>query len=153
MDKAAYDIVEEPVEESYDGLLNFCAAPAATCSLVVRPDVGAGPAVAAFLDLCRPHLIRSSQCSEWPGTTLIGHAATLHEYAVSSALVRLLSRQCRRLYGWITPNLPEDLAMYRADGSVLLGSIAHERDGWLHVTAEERDVLRARGVALRARAH
>ena len=44
-----------------------------------------------------------------------------------------------RLFGWIWP-LPEDLHFYSGD-RLMLGSVAHERDGWLMLTPTEfRDI-------------
>jgi hypothetical protein len=41
------------------------------------------------------------------------------------------------LFDWENPDLPDDPHFLRADGSVWLGSIIHERDAWLELTGEE----------------
>ena len=46
------------------------------------------------------------------------------------------------LYGWIFPNLPEDLAFYWPDGGPMLGTISHERLAFLNLEEEEADAFR-----------
>lgn len=41
------------------------------------------------------------------------------------------------LLGWLHPQLPEDLWIVRLDGSVILGTIAHEEDAWLDIGDDE----------------
>jgi hypothetical protein len=42
-----------------------------------------------------------------------------------------------RLFGWRQPELPEDLALLREDGTAVLASICHEHDAYLQLTDEE----------------
>jgi hypothetical protein len=56
--------------------------------------------------------------------------ATLHRFRAKHQVEPLLER-VGRLYGWVAPDYPEDLAFYNADGSVWLGSCAHERFPYL----------------------
>jgi hypothetical protein len=37
-----------------------------------------------------------------------------------------------RLFAWVGPSRPEDLAFWTPTGHPWLGSIAHERDGFLY---------------------
>ena len=54
-------------------------------------------------------------------------------------LLDLLLAQSMGLYDFQASKLlPEDFAAYRADGSVLLGSVAHEHMGWMNLTADEK---------------
>jgi hypothetical protein len=45
------------------------------------------------------------------------------------------------LYEWQQPERPEDLALLRRDGTPLLGSSAHERDGFLVLDEDELERL------------
>jgi hypothetical protein len=60
-----------------------------------------------------------------------------------------LVTQSKGLYDFQAPKLPEDLAVYRTDGSVLLGSVAHEHMGWMNLTADEKADRRLGLVELR----
>lgn len=57
---------------------------------------------------------------------------------MSIGLLDLLIAQSKGLYDFQAPKLPEDLAVYRSDGSVLLGSVAHEHLGWMNLTVGEQ---------------
>src|SRR5260221_10591169 len=101
----------------------------------------------SLLALCAPHLIEAAARSEWPGTGLLGHTATVYRYRLSPGMLDCLKAGSRRLYGWLQPTLPEDLAMYRPDDSVLLASIAHESDAWLKL--HESEIIDAHRLPLR----
>ena len=66
-------------------------------------------------------------------------------------MAELLLSAAKGLYDFQPPKLPEDLAIYRSDGSVLLGSVAHEHLGWMNLTVEERNDPRLGLVELRLR--
>ena len=68
---------------------------------------------------------------------MIKGTVPLWSFRLAPGLVDLLLAQARGLYGFQAPRLPEDLAVYRADGSVLLGSVAHEHMAWMNLTDEE----------------
>jgi len=142
METAIYDILEEVEGPSYDALLDFCGRHGRSCSLVVRQDDGERESIVRFLQTAQPHLLHVGSQSEWPGTRLSGHSAAVYRYRLSDDLVSLLKTRSRALFDWIAISsanreLPEDLAVYRADGSVLLGSTAQECEAWFEFTAEE----------------
>ncbi|MBX3128286.1 MAG: hypothetical protein KF718_16295 [Polyangiaceae bacterium] len=56
---------------------------------------------------------------------------------MTDKLVEILVRASDSLYGWQQPQLPEDLAFLRTDGSTVLGTVAHEEDGWLELADQE----------------
>lgn len=68
----------------------------------------------------------------WPGTLLLKGAglATVVLYQCSDQAVEALCKP-RRLFGWMTPNYPEDLAFYGSDGSCVLGTVSHEREAFV----------------------
>lgn len=49
----------------------------------------------------------------------------------------MLGKVAKGLYDWTAPELPDDLALLRSDGSAWLASIGHERDAWLELTQTE----------------
>jgi hypothetical protein len=94
------------------------------------------------LQLAKPYLRSVADESEWPGTQLSGHTATVYRYQLSVDFLALLKTRSRGLFDWVSTwnsnrELPEDMAIYRSDGSVLLGSIAHECEAWLELTPDE----------------
>jgi hypothetical protein len=80
--------------------------------------------------------------SEWPGTRLFGHTASVTHFDLNDESVALLKSVSNSIFGWRTPKLPEDLCLLREDESVWLGSISHERDAWLEVTESELAAIR-----------
>ena len=151
---AVYDIIEEPTDSSYDALLEFCGQHAPECSLVCRDNLLPAQTAADFLAAASGHLIRSADQNSWPGTKLSEGTALVFWYRVTAELIALLKRSARGLYEWqVDRSLPEDLAFYRADQSVLMGSISHERDAWLELSVEETDVALALPLRIRRQDH
>jgi hypothetical protein len=54
-------------------------------------------------------------------------------------LIGALETTVRGLYEWSVPNLPEDLAFYRPEGSALLGTSSHERFAFINLAEKEID--------------
>ena len=67
--------------------------------------------------------------------------ATVLTFSYSSAVATILGDLADRLYQWLRPALPEDLALLREPDNVWLGSVSHESDGWLELTADEHGAL------------
>lgn len=99
------------------------------------------------LKALEPYVIERGTVTEWPGTRLIGDTAELLTCGNVRAVAEVMRQHAASLYAWLSP-LPEDPAFYRADGSVLLGTIAHERDVFVTVTGDEERLLRLAGVRL-----
>lgn len=142
METVIYDLLEEVTGPSYDALLDFCHRHGTHCSLVVREDDAEREGIVGFLQVAQPYLHDAAAQSEWPGTQLSGHTATVYRYQLSADLLTLLKTRSRGLFDWVSigglnRELPEDLAVYRADGSILLGSIAQECEAWLELTSDE----------------
>lgn len=94
------------------------------------------------LDAMSSFRVESKLVSEWPGTVLHGHQATLSTYTLTPALGRIIKEAANSLFSWQHPNLPEDLCLRRADGTPWLVTIAHESDGYLELTdLEHRDLV------------
>ena len=102
------------------------------------------PSAADALARLRKHEVSTREVAEWPGTTLWGGStAQLTEYSLNAELATDLAALAEGLYDWQQPDLPEDLGFLRLDGSAWLASIAHERDAYFVVSAEEEIELRA----------
>ena len=67
------------------------------------------------------------------------HSARVNWYRVTPDLIAALKAKVSRLYEWLPPNLPEDLAFYWPDGSSLLGTCSHERFAFVDLAEKEID--------------
>ena len=134
---STYDFSQEPRGSTYDALMRCALAYCSHALLVMqgalRWNENAQSAVRAF----RPWLVEEGQSSEWPGTRTALGPARLLIYRFDSGLADKLCAMARRLCQWESPDLPEDLCLFRLSGVPWLGSIAHERDAWLALTEDE----------------
>ncbi|UZK66419.1 hypothetical protein [Sphingomonas sp. M1-B02] len=119
--------------------MNYSAAVGSYCSLVDQfPHSKKGQeARERFLTGAKPHLLGIDNVTTWPGSGGAKGTVPLWKFSMGAGLLDLLA-QSKGLYHFQAPRLPEDLAVYRSDGSVLLGSVAHEHTGWMNLTAEEK---------------
>ncbi len=77
-----------------------------------------------------PFLVEERFTDKWPGTQLLGNQAAVRACKLAPAVMDVLLSS-ERLYAWIAPDLPEDLALYTSSGDCWLGLIAHERDSFV----------------------
>jgi hypothetical protein len=141
-----FDLGKEPAGAVYRALV---AAAAEVCDafLLVRREATNESALGVIEHLS-PWLIEESEVSEWPGTELLGHTATVYKFKATAETLAFLAQRVDRLYAWCQPDLPEDLCLLRADGSPWLATIAHEADGFLMLSEAEREDLITRVPAL-----
>lgn len=102
------------------------------------------PRTAGMLDALerlRPYLERSDERSEWPGTQLLEGKATVNTYRLEPSSLEQLLKLGSAFRDWVEPERPEDVCFLREDGSVWLGSIAHEGDVFLELAPEELGAL------------
>ena len=110
---------------------------------VVRPSLGRSASLHALLAKLQPSLLSMRRSSEWPGTQLLdGELAEVFEGELNSETASTLAQAAGGLLSFRQPELPEDLALLRADGSPWLISCTHEGDIYLDLTeAESREIL------------
>lgn len=92
----------------------------------------------------RPHLEGSDERNEWPGTRLLAGKATVNTYRLEPSSLERLLEFGTAFRDWVEPGRPEDLCFLRADGSVWLGSVAHEGDVFLELAPDELEALARR---------
>jgi hypothetical protein len=95
----------------------------------------------ARLEVCRTGTVLAD---EWPGTILFGSQATVHSFQVTAGLLQGMKALASHLFEWVHPAAPEDPCFFRADGQVLLVTIAHERDAYLMLTDSDSELVQAR---------
>lgn len=146
-----YAVWSEPRGPAFEALLNYCASMAGHCCLVDKfPRSKNGrDARARFFESAKPHLIGVDDVDRWPGSGLLKGTVPLWNYRLEAGLLGLLLSRSKGLYDFQAPRLPEDMAVYRPDGSLLLGSVAHEHMAWMNLTADEKEDRRLGLVELR----
>jgi hypothetical protein len=140
-DRTQYTLPTEPVDRRYDGLLRVGAHSCGEAWLVVRPELLVSENAQRVLGRLRPFLIAAEARESWPGTRLVGHTAAVHRYRLTATVLGILRGEARRLYAWVQPHLPEDLALVSPDGTPWLTTISHERDAYLRLTTDEHHRL------------
>lgn len=139
MSREHVTISVEPTGEIYRRLLDRIAPLCGRFSLVVRPTIELGTAASDVLQQLQPFLVANAQQDAWPGTQLIGDTAHVYYFTVDPRSLAILLNAAEGLYDWLQPALPEDLCFYRHAGEPLLAAISHEGDGYLDLSAEERE--------------
>ncbi len=124
-------IKDEPAAATYLALIRFAAAQASTFSLTWRHQLDFDANAKQVEDALRVALIRQETTATWPGTELIGHAAVVRFYKLSPA-AQLVLDDASRLYAWLAPGHPEDLAFYTQAGEWWLASIGHEQQSFIN---------------------
>ena len=87
-----------------------------------------------------PFLLSERLTNEWPGTKS-SHKARVCTYRLNARTIEIIKR-APGLYFWKYPEVPEDIAFYTKGGEVWLGSVAHEKIGWLNTAAVEVSTLK-----------
>jgi hypothetical protein len=132
-----YDFSREPRGSRYDALVRCALAYCGYALLVMQGSLRWSENAQSAVRVFQPWLVEERQSSEWPGTRTAAGPARLLIYRFDSGLADKLSTLARRLCQWESPDLPEDLCLFRPSGEPWLGSIAHERDAWLALTENE----------------
>ena len=104
---------------------------------VVNRFPRAEPTLARLIDGILPYLVSKSETSEWPGTKLFGHTATVYAFRLAAPVFELLTSYASGLYEWLQPKLPEDLSFLCFDQRPWLTTISHERDSYLTMSEME----------------
>jgi hypothetical protein len=138
-----YRIVSEPRGPAYEALIRYCVAEGEICTLAdCFPKSAAGKqARGQFLDHAGSSLRAIEIVGRWPigepDTGNLAKPTPLWTFTLEDTLAELLVGGPRGLYGWQSPKFPDDLAVYRKDGSVLLGTVAHEHIGWMNLSPKD----------------
>lgn len=146
--KNIYTITEEPQGVTYRQLIVYALRRCSSLTLVIRDTVSSESAT-EVLKKIEKYQIKKEQRSEWPGTKLIDHTATVFTYDTASGIGDTLHKLADRLYDWVQPSLPEDLCFSTKEDDPWLVTISHERDAYLNITEEEFNTLIAEVPALR----
>lgn len=133
----SYQLSDEASVVTQQQLLEAVWNSATEFSLTVREECISSRSVMATLEELSPFQLMKTRTNEWPGTILESSFALVFRYRCSPETIALLHAFGRGILEWNHPESPEDLALYRANGSVLVESISHERDALLWLTEDE----------------
>lgn len=125
--RKTYDLLDEPTGPDYAGLLE-CALVQCTTAVLTVPLTEMDPEGQATVE----SLARFQQAKS------ITSSGSLVRYALSRESVTVLQEATGGLYGWQHPGLPDNLCLYRGDGSPWLVSSAGAHIGYLEVSPFEK---------------
>ena len=125
--RKTYDLLDEPTGPDYAGLLECALVQCTTAVLTVPPGEMDPEGQATVESLARFQQAKS-----------ITAAGSLVRYALSRESVTVLQEATGGLYGWQHPGLPDNLCLYRGDGSPWLVSSAGAHIGYLEVSPFEK---------------
>jgi hypothetical protein len=126
----------------YKDLLAALWPLADSLSLIVHPDMEKGLALDETVQALEPDRIGQHEVSEWPGTILLDGVATCHEFRCTPNALAVAGSRSNSLFSWLQPELPEDPALRRTDGTLLLETVSHESVATLYLTTVEAERLR-----------
>lgn len=137
----SHGFVKEPEGDLYTAILQAgLAMRVPVLGLVYPSSVARSPRAIELAERLSRFLLAEKESGEWPGTKLANGTERVVMYRFQPSVVEIMEQVARSLFDWIAP-LPEDPHLVRDDGSVWLGSIAHERDAWLELKNDELDRL------------
>ena len=153
--RTTLEITKEPRDHAYGDLFYRALPWCAGISLVVAPLPGGGdpllPGGRAVIRDLQPHLLSETDESDWPGTKLEdGRTARVYRYRLHPEVLDVVTAATDHLYGWRLPELPEDIALHRGDGSVFLATVTREEWAALTLDDDERDALADLDLGLRS---
>ena len=134
----SYDVI--CADSGYNVLLLTLWPLSSEFSLTVQAQLGLSEPARRVLKELSPWLRAKETTDTWPGTCLHGAVAEVYSFEAADSCLKVLSESAESLYDWVQPELPEDLALYRTDGSVLLESTAHEEAATVHLLDSEAAV-------------
>ena len=140
-----YDFRREPTGDEYHRLIAVVSDLSGSLGVVLQHEPARlSTAANSLLARIEPWLLSDEQVDSWPGTRrLPGSTIQLLTYSCVDQSMAAIQSAADGLYQWQHPELPEDLHFSRADGTVLLGNVAHEADAWLSLEPDEIDSVRA----------
>ncbi len=130
------DFTDEPRGKAYKRLVDFAQIQCTKFSLVWRDDLGSKRKENEIAKKLETSIISDTNTNKLPGTEIFSGKANVCTYKLNQKTAKVLTI-ANRLYQWEAPDYPEDLAFYNKSGQVWLGSVAHEKMGWLNTESIE----------------
>jgi hypothetical protein len=142
--RVCYSVLNEPSGDVYRGLIEISLEFCSSLLLVVRSSIRLESHAHAVLSRLEPFLLHQGEESEWPGTQLLDHFATVYQFKLDDQTAGIMVSAADSLYAWRQPELPEDPCFMSHDGEAWLTTISHERDAYLMLKPDEASHLQSR---------
>jgi hypothetical protein len=118
-------IEENPTGQVYYDLIDLAFVHCDEFHLVLRKDMGSLKSFQPILQKLEPSLKEIKEQSEWASTILLRHTAYVYYYHTDEHAKKMLKEISDSLYGWMMPDLPEDLSFFKR-GKVWMATSSHE---------------------------
>lgn len=141
MKKNTYNLLIEPGNQDYYGLLDFASTECKYALVAIRDTIQLNSKGQEFLEKLSKYLYEEKLAYEWPGTKLLNRQARIFLFHYVPASVEILKEAVSSLYKWRQPDFPEDLCLLRADETPWLVTISHESDGFFILLDQEKNRL------------
>ncbi|MGV6982084.1 stage III sporulation protein AH [Bacillus pumilus] len=127
----------QPRKKEYNELIDLCCKVCDEFQLVFRKDFADFDDYREILDKLSPSLKEMKEESEW-ATTILGDGQTayVYYYYANEHTKNLLKELSNSLYGWVHPNLLEDLSFFK-NGKEWMVSSSHEEESYIFPENEE----------------
>lgn len=118
----------EPRKRGYIRILEFAHNICFAFSLV---HMFGEPQIDSVIAELAPWCLLERKTDKWPCNLLVpGEKASIRWFKITTESIRILGK-AEGLYTWSMPHYPDDLTFFTADGHGWLGSVGHEKMGWL----------------------
>ncbi|WP_144532052.1 stage III sporulation protein AH [Bacillus pumilus] len=127
----------QPRNMEYNALIDLCCEVCDEFQLVLRKDLADFDDYREILNKLSPSLKEMKEESEW-ATTILGDGQTayVYYYYANEHTKNLLKELSNSLYGWVHPNLLEDLSFFK-NGKEWMVSSSHEEESYIFPENEE----------------
>jgi hypothetical protein len=139
--KINYALKRELRGTLYRGLLEYALNHCSEAVVVVRSHISLGNGAKELLERLTPYLRQVEGESPWLGAQLFDSQAQFQKFTYCRESLQILLESSKKLYEWEQPALPEDLSLFRSDGTDWLVTMAHSKQAYLSLKREERAAL------------
>jgi hypothetical protein len=121
-----FDLMREPRGDVLSKLLDV-AIEACDRFTVERSDMVMSPRGAEVYRRLQPFLLSQAVVSETPGSIYVPpDTVTLRTYSLDAEAAEVIREATDKLYGWVEPDLPQDLCFLRGSAPWLVNHAADE---------------------------
>lgn len=130
-----------PKALQYDNLITFLGQISKEFCLAKNDQLKFSNNVNHLLLDLEQYKVREEYVSQWPGTKLLEHKAKVFYFVVNPKTISVLKKHGDQLSDWQAPELLEDLAFFREDGTIIFYSVIHEDEAGFDLTEREFQLL------------
>jgi hypothetical protein len=136
------NLIGEIKQNDFETILTWALESCTHFSLAWRTDWEGEDTANELYHKLLPFFVRDEDTDEWPGTKIFNATATIAYYKLSAESIEILKKV--HLFGLGMPFYPEDLALYKDDGSCWFGSVAHEQMAFFADMSLTKEIIKSR---------